>query len=163
MRPEYILRLFSFMDEILNEFALTFTVWTDVNGWVRCSDGDFRQKKPHNGLVNPTKFADLIAIFRKDHWDHRTVNPMESYYFVKRENMSAEEARNIAKRAWDVIQNDEKLNFMVDWLKAIGHKQPSAVSHGLNMIFDCIGCNIEKFEELTTKQQARNEYYDENH
>lgn len=151
------------MDEILNEFALTFTVWCDVNGWVRCSDGDFRQKKPHNGLVNPTKFTDLIARFREDHWNHRTINPLESYYLTKQTNMSADEARNIANRTWEVIQKDEKLCFMVDWLKAIGHKQPAAVSHGLNMIFDTIGCNILWFEERNFIQQLRDEYYDENH
>lgn len=77
--------------------------------------------------------------------------------------MSDAEAKAIANRTWEVIQSDAKLKFMVDWLKAVGETQPNAISHGLKMIFDCIGCNIEHFEELVFKQQARDEYYNENH
>lgn len=77
--------------------------------------------------------------------------------------MSDAEAKAIANRTWEVIQHDEKLKFMVDWLKAQGEKQPSAISHGLKMIFDCIGCNIEHFEEIQFRQSIRDEYYHENH
>lgn len=62
--------IWAFQSE-MDEFALTFTIWRDVNGWVRCSDGDFRQKKPHNGLVNPTPFKRLVEKFREEHWSHR--------------------------------------------------------------------------------------------
>lgn len=62
--------------------------------------------------------------------------------------MTDEEAKKVAHRAHKVIKESPELNLLVSWLKERGKTQPSAITHGMTMIFDCVGCNIELFESF---------------